>query len=270
MKSNIIYSILLFLFFFIGETNASINNDSLFTSPNENTALVQQFIDSLESVDMDYIVHVKKIDNSTSQTPYSNYILWAKLFVKDTNKYGIKELDAVYYSDCITPISEINHPRKLDTRNSIFKLLNAHQRTLFGTTPLQTIEFTDESDCRLDIVLRKKGKKIEFSVPCNLESYSDYFKNFSNSLYYTIYLLITDNIIDYPKLYVPDTKEEEDIDLDKILEPDYYFKRKVKDFLSGNTVLNGYSNNKIFNVFLPLKNHREICDQIIDSLKNLE
>ncbi len=267
MKTKLIYSIITLLLLTFSESNASINNDTLFTSPNENTELVQQLIDSLVSIDTDYVVHVKKIDNSTDQTLYSNFILWADVNVKEANKYGIKELDEVYYSDYIAPISEINQPKKLGFRNTLFKFLNAHQRTLFGESPLPTIEYTIDSECKLDIIIRKRNKKIEFSVPCNLESFSDFYKNFSNSLYYTFYLLITYYIVDYPKLYVPDNKEEEEIDLARILEPNYNYKRKIKDFLKGNIVLNEYSNNRIFNVFLPLENHREICDQIIDSLK---
>ena len=82
MKTRLIYSIITILLLSLGVTNANNTNDSLFTSTNENTELVQQFIDSLESVDMDYIVHVKKVDNSTSQTLYSNYILWAEFSLR--------------------------------------------------------------------------------------------------------------------------------------------------------------------------------------------
>ncbi len=270
MKTKLIYGIITLLLLSSGVAYASINNDTLFTSPNENTALVQQFIDSLESVDMDYIVHVKKIDNSTSQTLYSNYILWAKLFVKDTNKYGVKELDRVDIISRVTSISGPEDMLKVIQYYDLFKVINSHQRTLFGATPLQTIEYMGNSDCKLDIVLRKRDKKIEFTAPCNLDFSSVYYEKLSKTLYYPIYILLKKSIYNYVEGY--DFYLNKDVvtikKLNDELEEYVDYKERINEFIHKILEEDQKFNSPEFKLYLPLANYKNIESIIIDSLCN--
>lgn len=268
MKSGLIYIILILLFLSYGESNANINNDTLFTSPNENTALVQQFIDSLESVDTDYIVHVKKIDNSTSQTLYSNYILWADVLVRKFNKYEINELDDISIDSKLFSITDTGATLNIDRRTDLFYLINAHQRTLFGENPLQTFEYKGNLDCRFDIVLIKRDEKIEFSVPCNLDFYSEYYEKLSKTLYYPLYILLKKSIVNYIDGY--DFYLNKDIvtieKLKKDLEEYIDYKERIIEFIEKIKLENQSFESREFGVYIPLLEHHKIKSQIVDSL----
>ncbi|PKL77766.1 MAG: hypothetical protein CVV25_13715 [Ignavibacteriae bacterium HGW-Ignavibacteriae-4] len=276
MKTGLIYSILILLFLSYGESNASINNDTLFTSPNENTALVQQFIDSLESVDTDYIVHVKKIDNSTDQTLYSNYILWADVSVKVANKYGVKELDELEYENGIVSINKTGFSRKLSYGKSLFRLLNTHQDTFFEKDPFITIPITQKNECVIKVEIWNGGKTLKLEFPCELDFNSEYYSKLSGSLLYPIYLLIDKEIasyIDIQDFYTRVYGDREESYADDMKEEIRYMKRDLiyyKEYLQ--KVKNKIKNIRKetfsieFNVYTSLPNWENTDSLFIDSL----
>ncbi|MFA7327390.1 MAG: hypothetical protein WC121_12040 [Candidatus Kapaibacterium sp.] len=276
MKTGLIYSILILLFLSYGESNASINNDTLFTSPNENTALVQQFIDSLESVDTDYIVHVKKIDNSNDQTLYSNYILWADVIVKDTNRYGIKELDELEYENGIVSINNTGFSRKLSYGKSLFQLLNTHQDTFFEKDSSFTIPLSQNTNCIIQVELIHKKKNLSLEFPCDIDFNSDYYSKLSGSLFYPIYLLIDKSIASYIDIqdfytrvygdreenYADDLKFQNRIAKFRMKSNEELLQR-VKSFIydkSNDTI------NREFAVYTPLPNWENTDSLFVDSL----
>lgn len=276
MKTKLIYSIITLLLLSTGVANANIKNDTLFTSPNENTALVQQFIDSLESVDTDYIVHVKKIDNCTNKTLYSNYILWAKLFVKDTNKYGVKELDELIYHDNIISIEENNYSRKLETNESFFRFLNIHKDTFFENDSFITIPFSQSIISIIQVKLNHNNKTLSLEFPCELDFNSKYYSELSGSLLYPIYLLVNKEIASYidiqdfyTRLYGNKEENEADDFKDQIRNAKFKMKyneellQRVKSFIydkSNDTI------NKEFVVYTPLPNWEKTDSLFVDSL----
>lgn len=269
METRLIFSIITLLLLAFSESNAGISNDTLFTSPNENTKLVQQLIDSLVSIDTDYIVHVKKIDNSTSQTLYSNYILWADVIVKDTNRYGIKELDDIYISrSMISSVLDTGSSITIDLLSDLFYTLNSFQKTLFVEIPLLTSEFKGDSDCILEVVIRNEEKIINFVIPCNPDYYSEYYYEFSKSIFYPIFLLIDRNIKSYINIYDYALSEEDTkiIQLNRELTRYLNYKKRIVKFINGIM----YDSNKLsseeYSVYVPLVDN-EISDSLfIDSL----
>ena len=259
-----------------GNSIASIKNDTLFTSPNENTALVQQFIDSLVSVDTDYIVHVKKIDNSTSQTLYSNYILWADISVKVANKYGIKELDKLKCDNNIISIHGNTFSRQLDYGLSLFNLLNTHQNTFFENDSIKSIPITQKTDCIIKVEMRNSGKTLKLEFPCDLDFNSEYYSKLSGSLFYPIYLLTDKEIVSYldiqdfyTRLYGNKEENEADDLKDQIRNAKFKMKyneellQRVKSFIydkSNDTI------NKEFVVYTPLPNWENTDSLFVDSL----
>lgn len=271
MKQRLIYSIITLLLFTFGVSNANISKDTLFTSPNENTALVQQFIDSLESVDMDYIVHVKKIDNSTDQTLYSNYILWADIEVYKANEYGVKELDDLIYHNNIISIKENNYSRKLDYGTSLFSFLNIHQNTFFRNDSIYAIPITQKTECIINVEIRYNGKTLNFEFPCDLDFNSNYYSELSRSLVYPLYLLIDKSIASYidiqdffTRVYGNREENEEDDLKHEIL----FMKKKLifqEDLLKK---VKNKSNSDELAVYLALPDWKHSDSLFIDSLCN--
>ncbi len=269
MKTVLIYSILILLFLSLGESNANIKNDTLFTSPNENTALVQQFIDSLESVDMDYIVHVKKIDNSTNQTLYSNFILWADISVKEANKYGIKELDNIYISKTIiSNILDTGTSIKRDELPDLFYLINTYKKQLFGKKLLKPRVYKGNSNCLLDVVIKNRDNIIKFSIPCDFDFYSDYYNDFSKSIFYPIYLLLVRDLQSSIDIYDYALSEEDTkiIQLNRELTIYLNYKKRLVKFINGIKNDSNKLSSEEYTVYVPLVDN-EISDSLfIDSL----
>lgn len=276
MTKGLLYSIITLLLLTFSESNANINNDTLFTSPIENTELVQQFIDSLESVDTDYIVHVKKIDNSTSQTLYSNFILWADVSVKEANKYGIKELDELEYENGIVSINKTGFSRKLSYGESLFRLLNTHQDTFFEKDSFITIPITQKNYCVIKVEIWNGGKALKLEFPCELDFNSEYYQKLSGSILYPIYLLIDREIAsyidmqDYYTRVYGDREENESDDL-KIQIRNAKINMKYNEELlqEVNSFINNRSKNTInkeFVVYTPLPNWENTDSLFVDSL----
>jgi hypothetical protein len=271
MKTGQIYSIITLLLLTFSESNANINNDTLFTSPIENTELVQQFIDSLESVDTDYIVHVKKIDNSTNQTFYSNYILWADIEVYKENKYGVKELDELIYHDNIISIEENNYSRKLEHITSLISFLNIHQNTFFRNDSIYAIPITQKTDCIIKVEMRNSDKTIKLEFPCDLDFNSKYFSKLSGSLLYTIYLLIDEDIetyIDIQDYYTrkygnSEENKEDDLKYEiPIMKKKLVFQQELLKKVENN------SNSDNLAVYLALPDWKHSDSLFVDSLCN--